>query len=136
MTILTPSQGEIIIAIVTICFGLFIEKWYVSRSSIMMNVVTWFILLFTIDTRPWILELLAVWLFIGFLLTYVSGYGGIKQFFGSKVFGSFALVLGLIKYGQLKIGGFWLLILAGIILAIVFALGRKLADNDDRNEHW
>jgi hypothetical protein len=100
----------------------------------MMNTITWFILLFTIDSKPWVFLVLACWLLIGFGLTYVRGWGGVKQLFGSKVFGSASLILGLIKYGHMSIGAIWVFVLFGLMVIGVFALGHKLSDNDDRNE--
>jgi len=49
MPLLTPIQGELLVALVTIGYGIGIEKWYVGRSSILANIFTWLVLIFTVD---------------------------------------------------------------------------------------
>ncbi len=139
MPILTPEQGELLIAVFTIGFGIVVEKWYVSRSSIYANVSTWFVMLFTISINPADFGLLGLWLLLGIALTKVEGLGGIKQLFGSKVFGSTALILGLYKFGYLQGNTFFIWVIFGCLLVGVFACGRMYADNDDRDqyeEYW
>lgn len=128
MPLLTPLEGQLIIAVVTIGYGIFVEKWYVSRSSIVVNAMTWFIILFTIDVENWLLGIMGIWLLIGLALVWETGHGGFKQLFGSKVFGSLALVLGLIEWGKIEISGQFLLIAWAVVTGIVFLLGRKFND--------
>ena len=140
MTLLTPLQGELLIALFTILFGIVIEKWYVSRSSIAINVATWFVILFTLDIRNGLIFFMALWLIMGLLLTKVRGWGGVKQLFGSKVFGSAALILGLYKFGLFGTTGlWWILVIFLALVGIVFVCGRQYADSDDRDqyeEYW
>ena len=130
---LTPIEGQLLIAGISIGVGLYIEKWCVSRTSILINVFTWLVLLFTIDIPDWLLAGMAVWLFVGFLLTKEKGKDKIKQFFGSKVFGSLALVLGLIEYFDLQLSGIGLLIGWAIIVVIVVLMGERIKK---RSKGW
>ena len=125
MPTLTPIQGEVLIAFVTICIGLFIEKWYVSRSSIIANTLTWLVILATIDLSGFTHILMVLWLLFGFVLVWSQGNGEIKQLFGSKVFGSLALILGLNELWNWGLGEAWLLIFWAITAGFVFVLGKK-----------
>lgn len=128
MPILTPIQGELLVACVTIGYGIAIEKWFVSRASILANVFTWLVLIFTVDLSPLILLIMIIWLMIGLAIVWEDGKGGIKQLFGSKVFGSLALVLGINHWGGWNIPSEWLLVVWVIIGGLVFALGKKYND--------
>lgn len=125
MPYLTPIQGELLVAVVTIVIGIVVEKQYVGKSSIFANVLTWAVLIFTIDIEYWVLGILFVWLMIGLVLCWQKGRGWAKQFFGSKVFGSLALVLGINHLIESTISGLVILVLWAIVALGVFWLGRK-----------
>lgn len=125
MPYLTPIQGEVLVALVTILIGLLIEKWYVSRSSIIANTLTWLVILATIDLSGLTHIIMVVWILFGLGLVWTQGNGEIKQLFGSKVFGSLALILGLNQLWEINLGEAWLLIFWAITAGFVFALGKK-----------
>lgn len=125
MPYFTPLEGEVVIAFVTIGIGIFIEKWYVSRSSIVANVLTWLVILFTIDINEIINFIMILWLLIGLVLVWTKGNGEVKQLFGSKVFGSLALILGLNQLLKLELGMILILFFWIITAVFVFLLGKK-----------
>lgn len=125
MPYLTPIQGEVVVALVTILIGLLIEKWYVSRSSIIANGLTWIVIIATIDLSGLTHIIMLSWLLIGMMLVWTKGNGEAKQLFGSKVFGSLALILGLNQLWDLGLGEVWLLIFWVITAVFVFFLGKK-----------
>lgn len=128
MPYLTPIQGELLVAIVTIAIGIIVETRYVGRSSILANVLTWVVLIFTIDIEYWILIILFVWLMFGLALCWKEGKGWAKQFFGSKVFGSLALVLGINHSINSGITGWVVFVLWAVVALGVFWVGRKYAN--------
>ena len=125
MPYLTPVEGEVITALVTIGIGILVERWFVSRSSIIANVFAWIVILFTIDIDETILGIMILWLLFGFVLVMSRGNGRVKQLFGSKVFGSLALILGLNQWGDIGLETIPILIIWMITAGIVFLLGRR-----------
>jgi len=69
-----------------------------------------------------------IWLLIGLALVWEEGHGGFKQLFGSKVFGSLALVLGINQLGGFGLSMTWLLVFWIGLAGFVFWLGEKYSE--------
>ncbi len=74
MPILNPLYGEIIIALITIGFGIFVEKWYVSWSSLFMNGITLAVISFTLDLPFGIIVILGLYGLLALAISNLSGY--------------------------------------------------------------
>lgn len=97
MPVLSPVGAEILIASVTIVWGILIETWFVSRLTIFFNIVPMIALLATFDSDSGVVGFMALFLFISFLLVGISGWKWAKHLVGAKGYGVFALTFGLIE---------------------------------------
>lgn len=95
------TSGAIIFALVTIAFGIFFEKYYVGRNSMIFNSIDVLVLGMTIELSQTALAALVVYAIIGWVLTRVKGYQWVKQAFGSKAYGALSLSLALNNVNQL-----------------------------------
>ena len=92
---LDPFTGQIFIALFTIFWGIIVESWFVSRWTILFNVVPYLVLLMTFNLGEWA-NLLGWYVIISILLSLVSGHQGLKQVVGAKGYGALSLALGLV----------------------------------------
>lgn len=97
MPVLTPVGAEILIAGVTIIWGITIETWFVSRWTMFFNIVPMIALLATFESDSWVVLFMGIFLAISFLLIGVSGWQWAKQLVGAKGYGVFALTFGLVE---------------------------------------
>lgn len=95
MPIIPLTIGAVLLALITIAFGIFFEKYYVGRNSMIFNSLNVLILAMTINIPASTLILLIIYAAMGWASTRVTGYSAAKQLFGSKVYGSLSLALAL-----------------------------------------
>jgi hypothetical protein len=96
MSIIPSPIIAILFALATIIHGIFVEKHYVSRSSIWFNCANVLILILTLDfSRVMAIVFLVIYAVLGWYLIRLKGHGEVKQLFGSKPYGSLSLALAL-----------------------------------------
>jgi len=97
MPVFTPIQGEFLVALFTIGWGITVESWYVSRHTIWFNVVPLLVMMTTLELSSGVLSMLFGYVIVSILLVNATGRDGhlLKQIVGAKGYGSLALTLGL-----------------------------------------
>jgi hypothetical protein len=107
MAVISGVGVEVAWAILTLVYGILVEKYYVSQWSAIPNLAGYFIILATID-----LPLQAAYVILGVyssLGLYVAYKHATPLYFliSSKVYGALMLVLGLNQFGLLDGIGNW-----------------------------
>ncbi len=124
MPLLNSFQAALGGVLVILIYGIVVEKHYVSRATVFYNILSFLLLLASIDI-PWLLFiLLLVYLLLGMIVMRLH----VKQLFplfGARTYGALALVL--ILEGNKFIPGlggrdFWEMILILILYWAVTAL--------------
>ncbi|UVS68661.1 hypothetical protein NWT39_12240 [Nitrososphaera viennensis] len=117
MPILDPTQGAILVAIFTIFWGIIVESWFVSRWTIIFNVVPYIVMLATIELAEWA-GFLGMYLLLSIIVALVPEHQNLKQLFGAKGYGSLALVLTVIGSANSNLVYLlWLIISAPVYVA-------------------
>lgn len=123
MPVLSPIGAEVLIAIVTIAWGVSIETWYVSRWTIFFNIVPMIALLASFDSDSGVIGFMLVFLFVSFLLIGISGWQWAKHLVGAKGFGVFALVFGLVQAEVIPSDqSIWMLLIIGFFVGLVWLM--------------
>lgn len=95
MSILTPVGAEILIAGVTIMWGIIVETWFVSRWTIFFNIVPLIASLAVFDGNAGIVWIMFLFLLISIPLVIVSGK--LRHIVGAKGYGTLSLNVGLLN---------------------------------------
>ena len=124
MPFLEPIFASLLISCFTIWYGITQEPHFVSRGTILLNSLTVFVMLFSLNISSGFAFLLILYAVFGLILRKTVGLQYLKFWYGSKVFGSFALAVGMVEYWQVEnmTGGilFWWLIFALATFGIAF----------------
>lgn len=129
MPAFTPEQGQFLIALFTIMWGIFIETWYVSRWTITFNVVPVLVMMTTLDLSEGMLQFLWVYAIGSIGIGVVTGEPEIKQIVGAKGFGALSLASGMINVDKVSFGdvvGLWLVLCIPIYIGWWFVRRTKM----------
>lgn len=94
-TLFTPVQGEMLIALFAIGWGIVVESWFVSRHTIWFNIVPLIVMMTTLELNSEALRFLTGYVIISLIAVNVSGYDWLKQLLGAKGFGVLSLIFGM-----------------------------------------
>lgn len=97
---------EILWALLTLVYGILVEKYYVSMWSAFPNLAGYFIILITIPLPLQAFVVLGFYTFIGLYVAY-KHETRLFYMMGSKVYGALMLVLGLNQFSLLDGMGTW-----------------------------
>ncbi len=125
MPLLTSYQAALGGVAVILIFGIVVEKHYVSRSTVFYNILSFILLLASIEIPPTLLIALVVYLLMGMLVMKFH-VRLLFPAFGARAYGSLALVLlleGRTLIPGLEGRGFYeTILLLGILWVIVTAI--------------
>jgi len=98
-----PSEyATLLWGVFTIGYGILVEKYYVSKWTLVANLAGLIIILFTVDLPIAVAIGLIVFLIIG-MVSFWAHLTPIFCLFGSKTYGSILFVFGLREIGQLGV---------------------------------
>jgi len=106
MAVISGVGVEILWALLTLVYGILVEKYYVSMWSAIPNLAGFFIILATIDFPLQVFVILGIYTFIGLYMAY-KHETRLYSIIGSKAYGALMLVLGLSQFNLLDGIGVW-----------------------------
>ena len=102
LPLLAPIQSEIIWSLITIGYGVWKERHFVSYSTAIFNLAGFFMVLATVDLPTSFAFLLLIYALLGALVAHAKDYT-LMNLLGSKPYGSLTLALGLYQAGFLTV---------------------------------
>lgn len=122
MPFLEPIFASLLISCVTIWYGITQETRFVSRGTILLNALTVFVILFSLNISSGLAFLLILYAVFGLVLRKTVGKQYLKFWYGAKIFGSLTLAIGMVEFWQIEniTGGilFWWLIFSLLTFGI------------------
>jgi hypothetical protein len=106
LAVISGVGVEITWALLTLVYGILVEKYYVSMWSAIPNLAGFFIMLATIDLPSQAFVLLGFYTFVGLYIVY-RRETKLYAIVGSKAYGSLMLVLGLNQFSLLDGMAVW-----------------------------
>lgn len=100
MPLLSPIAESIIIALVTIGYGIRWERYYTAFISVVMNVVFTLVLFSSVNLPSQMEWILSIYIVLGFVTAWRT-LRGIFFLFGTKTFGALSLTVALAESGNI-----------------------------------
>jgi hypothetical protein len=104
MPLISEPVLALITSIITLCTGIFWEKFYVGRDAMIINSICLLVTLAATDfaLSGWYflgIVLVISYIILGWSLLKTKGHSKLKQLFGSKAYGSLALAVAIVGMG-------------------------------------
>lgn len=106
MPVISGVDVEILWALLTLVYGILVEKYYVSMWSAIPNLAGFFIVLVTLDLPTQVYVILGLYTLAGLWIVY-KHVTKLYAVVGSKAYGALMLALGLSEFGLLAGMGAW-----------------------------
>ncbi|MGA3108631.1 MAG: hypothetical protein ABSD99_04120 [Candidatus Bathyarchaeia archaeon] len=100
MPLITATFAQLLASVVDVLYGIFVEKFYVSWTSVILNAVNFIIALAAITLPTEVFIVLAIYAFLGAIAASKAAKG-LYVLFGAKTYGCLMLVLSLNEFGHL-----------------------------------
>jgi hypothetical protein len=118
--VIDPIVGSVLAGFVTIGWGIVVEKWFASKWTIFSNIVSLIFIIATIDVPVDFLPVMCFYLLASGLAIHLDARQGIKQALGSKSFGSFTVIIGLMQLGKIPLNAVALTVLWIVLSVVVY----------------
>ncbi|MFP3255194.1 MAG: hypothetical protein RXP30_02015 [Thermoplasmata archaeon] len=92
MYFLNPFQAAVASSLVVVLYGIFYERRTPSSTSILFNLMSFLVILASIDLPPLVFLFLLLYVLLGYIIVKIK-IKSLYFIFGSKSFGSLMLVL-------------------------------------------
>lgn len=101
MPLLDPTAEAIVIALVSIVYGIRWERYYTAWISVVMNIVFTAVLLASVDFPTGFIWIIAIYIGLG-IVALVKTLRHIFFLFGTKTFGALSLTVALAQSGNIN----------------------------------
>ena len=122
MPLLTSQEGELFVILFTIFWGIVIETKWVSRTTILFNVVPLVTLLSSVDMQFDLMYFLIGYTLFSIAFVFIRKNQDVKQLVGAKGYGSLSLSIWIFKPSNLT---FEVLVVWAVFAVIVYVLWWK-----------
>jgi hypothetical protein len=104
VAIIEATTAQLLVSLVDVGHGIFVEKWYVSRTAVTLNVINFIIALAAVTLPAQAFVLLAIYAGIGAIAAR-EHWHRVYVFLGSKTYGSLMFTLAIRELGYLNLAG-------------------------------
>ena len=125
MAYLTPQQADLLVILFTIFWGIIIETRFVSRWTILFNVVPLVTLLSSVDMQPDLMYFLVGYAMGSIGLAFIPKQQNLKQLVGAKGYGSLSLSIWIFKPTNLTVEVIIIWIIFAVIVYVLWWKIRK-----------
>jgi hypothetical protein len=104
VAIIEATTAQLLVSVVDVGHGIFVEKWYVSRTAATLNVINFVIALAAVTLPGQAFVFLAIYAGIGAIAAR-EHWRRVYVFLGSKTYGSLMFILAIRELGYLNWAG-------------------------------